>query len=229
MRESMLNVRVTVGAVYSFLDNEQILTVGGHPEAASAWLISAASLAVVLEDMKTRRAWPGICTFRDNGYVFGGNFPSICSAEKWDLRSRKWTTIGDMAYPRFAFTPCRYGEIIYLVDFSQSHKRVEIFSIRTEAFSLLPVRLPGFYCVSSLCFLVNGQLVVLCEASPRENVRWRLCRDGKTEIAKIKSQGIRPYSPCPLLRYKDAIYYSSSDDRQLVSFHLRTEAFERIS
>lgn len=228
MRESMLNVRITVGAVYSFLDNEEILVVGGQPEAASAWLISAiTSKARVLEDMGTRRAWPGICAFRESGYVFGGGFPSVCSAEKWDWRAGKWTSLRDMTYPRFAFTPCRHGYVIYLVDFSQSHKKVEVFGVNSEAFSTLPMRLPGFYCVSSLCFIVDGGLVVLCEASPSESVRWRLGREGKTEVAKIRSQGIRPYSPCPLLRYKDAVYYSSFDDRQLISFDLRTETFQK--
>jgi hypothetical protein len=228
VQESMLTVKITAGAVYGFIDIGQILTVGGHPEANSAWLVSTvSSKAIVLEEMHAARAWPGICIFREIGYVFGGNFPSICRAEKWDLQTRKWTKLRDMAYSRFAFTPCRYGENIYLVDFSQSHKRAEVFSIRSEAFTLIPMRLPGFYCLSSLCFLQNGHLVVLCEGIPGETVCWRLSREGTTETTKIRSQGIRACAPCPLLRCKEVVFYSSVDDRQLVRFDLATETFRK--
>lgn len=222
--------KVTTGAVYSFLTSVDILVVGGHPECRCVLLLNTTRKeGQLLKEMKAARAWPGIIAIGRDAYIFGGNFPSVRTAEKWEWGTGRCRELEDMQFPRFAFTPCRYREMIYLLDFPQTHKRGEVFNTRTEAYAVLPVHLPAFSCLNSMCFIVREELVVLCEGNPGECIQWKLTKTGETSLRKLPNSGIRPYSPTPPLLHSNLVYYTNIDDRQLIRFDPASSTFSKVT
>ena len=213
VRELYLDVIFSSGAVFCFTRGLEVIVVGGWPAVEDVYTVNEGK-AVRQVSMSTARGWPGIYYWEGRLYVFGGNNPPICSCEK--RVDGHWLPLPDMAHERYSFNPCLYRTDLWLPDLYPQHKVLESFSLLNEQFRVLPHTLPKQEYSNSIAYMTEShELVVISTAGAYVWADGELC--SKEYIIKPE-EGIRAYSPCPLLRYGADVYFSNFEQGQLGCF-----------
>ena len=224
VREGSLEVSFTDGAVFCFEERMRLIVVGGWPAVRTAsriqdWKVTQCS------SMKYERGWPGIFHWKHQTYVFGGGNPSIRACEK--MRNDAWEELPSMEYERYSFNPCLYLSELLLPDIYQQHKVMESFSLIEEQFRVFPYTLPSDDSSNSMAYMTeNNELVVI--STSYFHYIWSPGRQQYAKHSQQQSGDIRAYSPCPLLPYKNHVYFSNFERAQLGCFFLESEELQEV-
>ena len=172
-----LPIHFTSGCSYVLLSPFTLLCLGGDPASKTCYSLDLASLKLtLLPQCQFSRCGAGVVKMRDTVYVFGG-LPDMFSIESWSLSTNDWRCHGQMGFPRAYFTPCVFGVLIYLIDFSPvaSHK-VEIFhpkSVKTSTLSItFPDQMKSCTRIASVTFAVHDEICIL--TSSRQVAYWKV-------------------------------------------------------
>ena len=162
-----LSHRFGTSVTYVQLDASSLLCLGVLHQAVYSLSLPTLQLTS-LPELRKPRSCAGVTKGVEPSsqliYVFGGDYPNNKSCEKYCLGEEKWQLMESMQHPRFCFTPCVFGDSIYLVAtcYADSNS-VETFKPSTDSFTVLPVFLPVKLrreC-PSVAFVDRGELCVL--------------------------------------------------------------------
>ena len=137
-----------------------VLITGAQPPSPQAYCASLDPCSITtLLPMLESRGHHGAVYYRGFLWVFGG-LDRGKSAERWGREGERWETIGEMHFPRVAFTPCSYEGKIYLPEISEVLKPFEMLDIARLEFFLLPFSVESRHMGSVSC-LVAEELVLI--------------------------------------------------------------------
>lgn len=211
------------GAVLCLVTDHSIACIGSQPPSVSTLLFDLKTYSYSdLPPMTQARTWPGVLLFSEEIYVFGGNFdPSLTSSERFPLNSPLWTSIGHMQSAKVLFSPCGYGEEIYLAAANSSGDYFEAFCPNSCSFRL--VLLTMFVpCYGSVAWVEGSCLYVI--GANRDFGRVDLREEKwEKEVEKVKLKQINSVTSriTPVVVGKE-VYWLNYWDGALVRFSLDT-------
>jgi hypothetical protein len=175
-------------------------------------------------ELNIERRWPGMALLEEFIYAFGGNVtPAISSCEKYNIKSKTWSRIGDMHAAKSCFTPCWVQSEIFLCCFHTKGSPFEAFNPATETFRCLPV---GYQSSlnGSVAFLVEDTIYIV--AYEKILVKWKLAKQElepsvKINLSSAKDLGSSNIPPVQIGKQVFWVCYSSGE---LVTFDLTNEA-----
>ena len=150
-REFRLSASVSEIYRYCLVSKASLIAVGGM-KAISISLNNAD--VTQLQPPKVEHAHPGVIAVAQEVYVFGGNYPN-CEKLSRDL---VWSNLPSMNKARHSFSPCLYRGEIYLASYESLD--IEVFSLKTASFRVLPVRFPA-NSNNSTSFIIGDLLTII--------------------------------------------------------------------
>jgi len=177
---------------------------------------------VTVGSLGVGRKWPGMAQFRDFAYVFGGNVtPALSSCEKYSLKTKSWSRIGNMRAPKSCFTPCRVQNEFYLCCFHSKGSPFEAFNPLTETFRCLPVGHQS--CMNgSVAFLVETTIYIA--AYDDVLVKWQISKNELEPVVKLQL-GNRDLgsSNIPPVRMGNKVHWVCYSNGNLVTFDIERD------
>ena len=208
------------GTVFCPVGEDWVAGVGGYPATPSAFLMRASTHELKpIAPMATPRNIAGVVSFDGFLYVFGGyrEKTPLTSCEKHCLATNVWSWLPDMAFPRIMFSPCECKRRIYLVDMSQTHRKIEVFSVDTGTYAVFPVDLPAVR-QYSVAVVVDGELVVF--GTGKKVCRLRLTGEASFRVGEFNDQGNKAATVFHPLVVGRKVFFSSYGSSALLEFDL---------
>jgi len=182
--------RVDKSSAYALMASGDVFCCGGQPAGKHAYYIGTQSAKMtILPNMHHGRARPGVITFNNLPYVFGGRNVKLelSSCERF-LPSDSWELFPrSLRKPRSGFSPVLWNSLIYLPGGSGADT-VEVFDPVKLEFRTLELALPKTG--RSLSFMHDGQLYMLIG---NDMVLVNL-QEGKLSNATLQTE-IKTWSP----------------------------------
>lgn len=220
-RTAHLTVNFGTGGSFCRVGADTVLCVGGTPFTTAVYTLTISTAQLEpLTPMHTARGYSGVLVVAHFAYVFGGNWPSLACCEKLDLASPVWTSLPDMHHARYAFNPCLYEQLVYLADARQTHRAIETFSLASETFTVLNVRLPDTLSGYSTTFIADGELTIV--TSDYKIAWWKIKSEDKFRT-NYTNRGCS--SNCPPLQMGREVMIFSDQLDCVLRFSLETGAF----
>lgn len=195
--------RVDQCSSYALMANGDVFCCGGQLAGKHAYYIGTLSPKMtILPNMHHGRARPGVITFNNLPYVFGGSNSKvgILSCERF-LMNDSWELIPrPMRKARSGFTPVIWNSLIYLPGGTGSNT-VEVFDPVKVEFRTLDLILPK--AGKSLSFLYDGQLYILIGS----DMFLMNLQDEKLKNANLQTE-IKTWSPIsPIVSDRKVLFW----------------------
>jgi len=178
-----------------------------------------------LPDMGEARRCQEVIHFEGVTYVFGGlaEYKYIRTCEQFDRREGKWTYLPATSAPRHSAWPCEYEREIYLPPL-YSFENIEVFTVASRSFRFLSPSIPhGSSWVTSVSFILRGELVVL--TTDGEQARWHV-KGGEKEF-RVRKLGVKAEKVhcAPVRCGKEVVWFASG---QLLRLNCDTFALQQM-
>lgn len=222
LEQATLAVDLGEGGSYVALDRENLLCVGAEPPSAAVYALHLSSLDLTgLSPLCTPRAGAGVARARGFVYVFGGwnGLKGLNSCEKYDLHMDQWFPLSNMQYNRSMFTPCVFGNLIYL-PCPYTTSVIETFSLTAETFKTLPVSLPNELKFGSVAFVTGGELCIL--TGYKQVARWKIGSESEFSIATTNKKCASTQQP---LKLNSLVLIANCCNGKLEKFSLKSYSF----
>ena len=144
------------GTVLCYIGNFKVQYLG---RSTSTWILTRTGLHGTAS-MAEGRYYPGCIHYAHYVYAFGGSNATPRSAEKYSVLEDRWTALSPMAVSRYAFSPVRQGQKIYLAEVNEASHLLEAFDTETQTFTVLSSSLP-FAGYSSIAYIFQSELVIV--------------------------------------------------------------------
>ena len=220
-----LAVTFSNSTVFCLIDADTVLSAGGKPSSTSAYCIRISTGETTpLPPMLVPRRLPGVLKHAGFVYLFGGSDGNkqLSSCEKLSIAEKAWKPLPDMGYPRGGFSPCLFGEDVYLADVKREHRMLETFSIPRQTFTPHPLSIPPSLSSNSVGFLFEGELVIF--TVDKQIGRWRVNGEGGFRVAKVAMKDTASgLSNVPPVRVGREVVWARWKDGGVVRFNVDTE------
>jgi len=175
--------------------------------------------------MAEARYYPGCIHYIHCVYAFGGSSATSCSAEKYSVQEDHWTALPHMNASRYAFSPVRHEQSIYLAEVNEASHMLEVFDTVTERFSVLSTSLP-FAGYSSIAFISREELTVVDFTGRR--VRMQMQKGADIRKDEVLLSGVECYSQSVPVLLGRAVFFSQYKSGETVRFSIDSGVFEVI-
>lgn len=177
-----------------------------------------------LEDMPSSRDNSGLIRAGSFVYAFGGSVNGKVErlADKYALKDGHWQQIASLPTPKFAFTPCKWKQQLYLAEIDAENSSLDAFCTLSETYTSYPWKLPSSMngCIG---FISSGQLVLL--SIGRQRVRWDLEdleRKPQVETLALANDN-DAYSNCQPIIFGGNVFWVNYLNGKLVKYNLASE------
>ena len=215
-----LPVNFDTGVSYVMLDPYTLLCLGASTTAVFALSLTSFQFTS-LPPLQVSKFRPGLIKIARCVYVFGGGAPDNKSCEKYCIAPSRWQGLSSMHFPRYGFTPCATGQVIYLAGaLPASSQAVETFNCETEEFTVLSVSLPAQLRYSSVAFIANGDLCLL--TAHKQFASWKI---GVDKEFRLSLSDRECWSTQPPLATDSLVFIASVPSRKVEKWDPKTHSF----
>lgn len=202
-----------------FIDWQTVICIAAVRQSCTIDLMTAR--ITLIENMHTPRDSSGVIRAGSFVYVFGGRVGEKIEwlADKYGLEDGHWQQIPSLRTPKFAFTPCKLKQQIYLAEIDSAYSSLDVFCTLSETYTSYPFETSSCMngCVS---FISSGELVLLTIGGQR--VRWNLEEMERTPLAATFAlvDDNDAYSNCEPMTVGGNMFWVNYWDGKLIKYSL---------